>query len=122
MLRVSTLTAWAELEVASAAQAYLKAVLQPYRAILASLWIASLRDYASIRADSEVLQESASGAMDVAYTGLGREVLLPVGRPSPFPSGETIIRLNTAVLFLIVLHRLVGEDAPRGCHCDAIRR
>lgn len=78
MLRVATLAAWAQLEMSSVRQEYLVAVLKPYRQTLATLWIASLRDYASIRADSEVLQEGASGSVDVAYTGLGREVLLPV--------------------------------------------
>ncbi len=78
MLRVSTLTAWAELQYASTSQTYLRDVLEPYRRTLAALWLACLRDYARIRGDSEVLQESASAAADVAYAGLGREVLLPV--------------------------------------------
>lgn len=78
MLRVATLAAWAELEVSSATKEYLQSVLAPHRRTLSLLWIASLRDYASIRADSEVLQEGSSGSVDIAYTGLGREVLLPV--------------------------------------------
>ncbi|KAH7108306.1 ARM repeat-containing protein [Auriculariales sp. MPI-PUGE-AT-0066] len=77
MLRISTLTAWAELQMASAQQAYLEDVLKPYRATLSTLWIASLRDYASIRVDSEVLQDPQSAALDSSYFGLGREVLLP---------------------------------------------
>ncbi|KAF8761979.1 Clathrin-coated vesicle protein [Rhizoctonia solani] len=76
MLRVSTLTAWAELEIASAREEYLQAVLKPYRGTLALLWVSALRDYASIRADSEVQQDGVAG-MDSAYTGLGRETLLP---------------------------------------------
>ncbi|CAE6397949.1 unnamed protein product [Rhizoctonia solani] len=76
MLRVSTLTAWAELEVASAREEYLQTVLKPYRGTLALLWVSALRDYASIRADSEVQQDNVSG-MDTSYTGLGRETLLP---------------------------------------------
>ncbi|KAG8721134.1 hypothetical protein FRC09_008363 [Ceratobasidium sp. 395] len=76
MLRVSTLTAWAELEVASAREEYLQAVLKPYRGTLCFLWVSALRDYASIRADSEVQQDNTSG-MDTSYTGLGRETLLP---------------------------------------------
>ncbi|KAG9047376.1 hypothetical protein FS837_002429 [Tulasnella sp. UAMH 9824] len=77
MLRISTLKAWAQLQVASSHQAYLGAVVEPHRATLATLWISSLRDYASIRGDSEMLQDSASAAMDVSYSGMGREVLLP---------------------------------------------
>ncbi|KZW00275.1 clathrin-coated vesicle protein [Exidia glandulosa HHB12029] len=77
MLRISTLTAWAELQIASPAQSYLEDVLKPHRATLSTLWIASLRDYASIRVDSEVSQDPSSAAMDSSYFGLGREVLLP---------------------------------------------
>ena len=78
MLRISTLTAWAELEMASVQQNYLKAVVTPYRPTLAILWVASLRDYASIKGDSEVFQDSGSAAIDAPYASLGREVLLPV--------------------------------------------
>ncbi|KAF8523823.1 ARM repeat-containing protein [Gautieria morchelliformis] len=77
MLRISTLTAWAELETATIHQPYLLHVVSPHRATLASLWIATLRDYASVRADSEAVQESTSAGLDSSYFGLGREALLP---------------------------------------------
>ncbi|KAF8584408.1 ARM repeat-containing protein [Ramaria rubella] len=77
MLRISTLTAWAELETATVRQPYLLHVVGPHRATLASLWISSLRDYASVRADSEAVQESSSAGLDSSYFGLGRETLLP---------------------------------------------
>ncbi|KAJ7500292.1 clathrin-coated vesicle protein [Mycena galericulata] len=77
MLRISTLSAWAQLEIASTKQAYLTNVLKPYRATLASLWLASLRDYASIRIDSEFLHDTSSVALDSSYSSLGKEVLLP---------------------------------------------
>ncbi|KAJ7637580.1 clathrin-coated vesicle protein [Mycena polygramma] len=77
MLRISTLSAWAQLEIASVQQAYLTDVLKPYRATLASLWLASLRDYASIRIDSEFLHDTSSVALDSSYSSLGKEVLLP---------------------------------------------
>ncbi|KAG8856911.1 hypothetical protein FRB96_006174 [Tulasnella sp. 330] len=77
MLRIATLAAWAELQVASSAQSYLLAIIDPYRATLASLWIASLRDYAGIKGDSEVLQDPATTAMDSPSSSMGREVLLP---------------------------------------------
>lgn len=78
MLRIATLSAWAELAIASAAQGYLKDLINPYRSSLASLWVVSLRDYASVRADTEVLQEDTPATLDVSYTNLGKEVLLPV--------------------------------------------
>ncbi|KIK61652.1 hypothetical protein GYMLUDRAFT_73165 [Collybiopsis luxurians FD-317 M1] len=77
MLRISTLSAWAQLEVASYQQAYLINVVKPYRATLATMWIAALRDYASIRIDSEFLHDTSSAALDSTYSSLGKEVLLP---------------------------------------------
>lgn len=88
MLKISTLTAWAELQIASPREEYLTAVVNPYRGTLANLWIGALRDYASIRGDSEMMQES-SGAAEGLYLNLGKEVLLPVskGYQSPFRFG-----------------------------------
>ncbi|KAI0030727.1 clathrin-coated vesicle protein [Vararia minispora EC-137] len=77
MLRIATLSAWAELASASIAQSYLSEVINPYRADLAKLWLAALRDYASIRAGSEAVQDSSSAALDPAYVSLGRDILLP---------------------------------------------
>ena len=78
MLRIATLSAWAELEISSETQEYLVKVIEPYRKALASLWISSLRDYASIRAGTELLDDTSSGAVDSSYSSLGKEVLLPV--------------------------------------------
>ncbi|KIJ69624.1 hypothetical protein HYDPIDRAFT_124270 [Hydnomerulius pinastri MD-312] len=77
MLRVSILAAWARLEVASAEQAYLLDVIKPYRQVLASQWIACLRDYATIRADSEFVHDSSIVSLDPSYASLGKVVLLP---------------------------------------------
>lgn len=78
MLRISVLAAWAELEVSAITQEYLKAVVDPYRKILVSLWVSSLRDYASIKGESEVFQDSGSMTTEAPYASLGREILLPV--------------------------------------------
>ena len=78
MLRIATLSAWAELVISSETQEYLVKVIEPYRKALASLWISSLRDYASIRAGTELLDDASSGAVDSSYSSLGKEVLLPV--------------------------------------------
>jgi hypothetical protein len=107
MLRIATLSAWAELAIASAVQGYLKDLIKPYRSSLASLWVASLRDYASVRADTEVLQEDTPATWDVSYTNLGKEVLLPVRLQS--------VMSFTRSLFLLVLpNRLAGNP---GSHC-----
>ncbi|PCH43056.1 ARM repeat-containing protein [Wolfiporia cocos MD-104 SS10] len=76
MLRIATLSAWAELEVASTHQTYLVSVVKPYRPTLSPLWVAALRDFASIRADAEVFDDSTAGSID-SYSSLGKEVLLP---------------------------------------------
>lgn len=78
MLRISTLSAWAQLQVSSVQQLYLENVVKPYRPTLSSLWIAALRDYACIRIDSEFLHDTSSVALDSSYSNLGKEVLLPV--------------------------------------------
>ncbi|KAF8727621.1 hypothetical protein AX14_007205 [Amanita brunnescens Koide BX004] len=77
MLRITTLSAWAQLHVASASQAYLENVIKPHKATLAPLWIAALCDYASIRLDSEFTQESPTVGIDASYSSLGKEVLMP---------------------------------------------
>ncbi len=76
MLRIATLSAWAELSISSKSQDYLVKVVEPYRTTLASLWIGSLRDYASIRAGIELLDDTS--AVDSSFSSLGKEVLLPV--------------------------------------------
>ncbi|KAL4065423.1 armadillo-type protein [Scleroderma yunnanense] len=77
MLRVSILAAWARLEIASAEQTYLLDVIKPYREILASQWVACLRDYATIRADSEFVHDSSLLSLDPSFANLGKVVLLP---------------------------------------------
>ncbi|KAF8630604.1 hypothetical protein AX15_002831 [Amanita polypyramis BW_CC] len=77
MLRITTLSAWAQLHVASAQQNYLKDVIKPHKVTLAPLWIAALRDYATIRVDSEFTQETSTVGIDPSYSSLGREVLMP---------------------------------------------
>lgn len=79
MLRVSILAAWARLEIASAKQKYLLDVLKPHRGILASQWMGCLRDYATIRADSEFVHDTSLLSLDPSFVNLGKAVLLPVG-------------------------------------------
>ena len=57
MLRILTIYVWAQLHVSNIQQGYLANIVKPYRSSLSSLWIASLRDYASIHVDSESLHD-----------------------------------------------------------------
>jgi HEAT repeat-containing protein 5 len=78
MLRIATLSAWAQLQTAAHKQDYLQAVIEPHREALAFLWVAALRDYASIHLGSEALHEPSTLNLDPSYSSLGKEVLLPV--------------------------------------------
>jgi len=77
MLRIAILSAWAQLTSASPHQKYLEEVVKPYKSGLTSLWISALRDYASIRADSEAILDTSSAPLDAAYASLGKDILLP---------------------------------------------
>lgn len=79
MLKVSILTAWAQLQSASVHQSYLRDVVGPQRPALIQFWITSLRDYARVRTDQETSAGSSSmgGSSDPMASGLGKEVLLP---------------------------------------------
>ncbi|KAF9487688.1 hypothetical protein BDN71DRAFT_1594368 [Pleurotus eryngii] len=101
MLRISTLSAWAQLEIASAQQPYLVQVVNPHLSTLATLWVAALRDYASVRIDTEFLHDSSSVAVDSSYSSLVKEVLLPVR--------------------LFILYRIVAHHHTSGGDGDAIR-
>ncbi|WVW78983.1 hypothetical protein I302_100946 [Kwoniella bestiolae CBS 10118] len=79
MLKISILTAWAELKISSTKQAYLNDVIKPYRYLLGPFWIGALRDYAQLRTDPEMGGGGLSG-MGVGLdsgNAVGREVLLP---------------------------------------------
>lgn len=115
MLRISTLAAWAELQVASSHQTYLTKIVEPHRSTLATLWIASLKDYAGIKGDSEVLQESTSASMDSPTSGMGREVLLPVCHPY-----SLLVDLPTDAP--PVLRRVVVENPQSNRQLDVTRR
>ncbi|CAK5267776.1 unnamed protein product [Mycena citricolor] len=111
MLRISTLSAWAQLETASIQQTYLVDVIKSYRATLASLWLAALRDYASIRIDSEFLLDTSSVALDSSYSSLGKEVLLPY-----YASSWSVILQAVAAAMQAkdpnILASMDGLDAP----------
>ncbi|KAF7308406.1 Clathrin-coated vesicle protein [Mycena chlorophos] len=115
MLRISTLSAWAQLEISSMQQAYLVDVIKPYRATLASLWLASLRDYASIRVDSEFLHDTSSIAIDSSYSSLGKEVLLPYYANSwsvILQAVATTMQANDPNILVAMDGFEPGKDAP----------
>jgi hypothetical protein len=86
VLKIAVFTAWSELQVASVQQAYLINVIKPQIAILTPLWIASLSEYARLRADpdgSTLALATGQGpslvnsSLETPYAGLVRNVLMP---------------------------------------------
>ncbi|KAK9474210.1 armadillo-type protein [Dipodascopsis tothii] len=53
MLKMAILSAWAELQIASAERTYLKVIIKPHVTALASLWLAALREYSQLKFDSD---------------------------------------------------------------------
>jgi hypothetical protein len=85
MLKTSIFAAWAEFQTASIHQSYLTDVIRPQLAILCPFWTATLREYAKNRIDPDSSSASASTALgasafDSTYSGLAREVTMPVSR------------------------------------------
>jgi HEAT repeat-containing protein 5 len=115
MLRIAIVSAWAELAVASVHQPYLLDVLKPYGSTLASSWIASLRDYASIQAGSEASQDASSVTIDASSFSLGKEIFLPVRLLIPYNSITGLMCLR------IVLSRYMGGHFACRNYCDAAR-
>lgn len=86
VLKIAVFTAWSELQVASVQQAYLVNVIKPQIAILTPLWVASLNEYARLRADSDGSTLALStghgstlvnSSLETPYAGLVRDVLMP---------------------------------------------
>ncbi|KAF1961073.1 HEAT repeat protein-like protein [Byssothecium circinans] len=79
MVKMSVYSAWAELQIASAEQTYLRDVLKPHIAQLTPLWLSSLREYARLRFEPDISSmgsASLSGSLDTIYAALNRETLL----------------------------------------------
>lgn len=82
MVKLAVYSAWAELQIASHEQTYLKDILNPHLAKLAPLWLSSLRDYARLKFEPDISGAASSGALtgglDMIYASLNRQILLTV--------------------------------------------
>ncbi|KIV98361.1 hypothetical protein, variant [Verruconis gallopava] len=81
MVKMSVFSAWAELQIASAEQPYLKEVMKPHMAKLTPLWLASLKEYSRLRFEPDISTTTSgtatiSGNLDSIYAALNRETLL----------------------------------------------
>lgn len=83
MVKMSVLSAWADLQVASIEQAYLVDVVKPHIAGLTPLWLSSLQEFARLRFEPDISNSmglSVDGSLDITYAALNRETLLQVCR------------------------------------------
>lgn len=82
MVRMAVLSAWAELQVASTQQEYLKKVMKPYVAKLTPLWLSSLREFARLRFEPDISNNTGPArpdeGLDIIYAALSRQTLLKV--------------------------------------------
>ena len=80
MLKMATLSAWAQLQIASIEQKYLESIVQPYLSKLTPLWLASLQEFAKLRFEPEISSsfggDSHSGDLDELYAALNRQIRL----------------------------------------------
>lgn len=79
MLKMSLLSGWAQLQLASTEQIYLEDIVQPYVPKLAPLWLKSLQEFAGLRFEPEIsdsLGEYATNNVHERYAALDREVRL----------------------------------------------
>lgn len=80
MVKMAVFSAWAELQVASTDQGYLRDVLRPHIGMLTPLWLESLREFARLRFEPDISMTlgppSLSGSLDTIYAALNRETLL----------------------------------------------
>ena len=84
MVRISVLSAWAKLQVASSVQPYLSQVAEPHIATLTPLWLSSLEEFARLKFEPDIsstLGTSAKDSLDTTYAALNRQTLLEVSTP-----------------------------------------
>ena len=82
MVRLSVLSAWAELQVASTHQEYLVKVVKPFIAKLTPLWLSSLQEFARLRFEPDISNSTGpprpDEGLDIVYASLNRQTLLKV--------------------------------------------
>ena len=80
MIRMSVLTAWAELQVASTEHNYLVKVVEPHLQKLIPLWLSSLQEFARLRFEPDISSSMGSIHMDegvdAIYASMNRQTLL----------------------------------------------
>ena len=97
MVRMSVLSAWAELQVASMDRVYLTDVIKPHLASLIPLWLSSLQEFARLRFEPDISSSMSTNPddnLDVIYAALNRQTLLQVlysGPAAAYPTDREIV-------------------------------
>ena len=81
MIKMAVLSAWADLQVASAEQKYLAKVVKPHVTQLTPLWLSSLQDFAKLRFEPDISSNmgvSPDDPLDTIYAAFNRQTLLKV--------------------------------------------
>ena len=79
MVKMTVLSAWANLQIASVEQDYLVKVIAPYITRLTPLWLSSLQEFARLRFEPDIsscMTSTISDDLDFTYAALNRETLL----------------------------------------------
>ncbi|KAI9141436.1 armadillo-type protein [Paraphysoderma sedebokerense] len=123
MVKVAVLTSWAELHLASQTKSYLVEVVQPNVPALVPLWLSTLRDFAQVKLDSDILAMMNGGldnnsGLDAMYAVSTKEVVLPFY----LKSWTVVLRAVTALIDthndLIVPAIKSFGFAPSACDID----
>ncbi|MCJ1385140.1 hypothetical protein MMC17_008259 [Xylographa soralifera] len=96
MVKMSVLSAWAELQVASMEQAYLVEVVKPHTASLTPLWLSSLQEFARLRFEPDISSSmgiNGGDSLDTIYAAFNRQTLLKFYQDSWLKLVEAIASL-----------------------------
>ena len=110
MVKMSVLSAWAELQVASTEQAYLVEVVKPHTASLTPLWLSSLQEFARLRFEPDISSSigiNGSDGLDTIYAAFNRQTLLKVAHHP--------LSLETSTKIYTVLPRFLAQACRSYC-------
>ncbi|MCJ1285562.1 hypothetical protein MMC26_004903 [Xylographa opegraphella] len=96
MVKMSVLSAWAELQVASTEQGYLVEVVKSHTATLTPLWLSSLQEFARLRFEPDISSSmgiNGRDSLDTIYAAFNRQTLLKFYQDSWLKLVEAIASL-----------------------------
>jgi len=119
MLKMSLLSGWAQLQLATTEQTYLEDIMHPYVPKLAPLWLKALQEFASLRFEPEIsdtLGEYASSNPYERYSALDREIRLVFYQKSWLNIVDAIALLvekDSNAVFDALDNKQISTDEPK---------